>query len=87
MTRLAKIGSNTRDRLPLDNRSHIIENQFVDRYGQWQIGLPGYSHADQAAHAGADPIQGCERGLLLQMRQQDQHVSSVLRNLIRHGVL
>ena len=87
MIRLAEISSNTRDRLPLNNRSHIVEHQFVDRYGQWQIGLSGYRHSNQAAHAGADPIQGCDRDFLLQMRQQDQHVSSVLRNLIRHGVL
>jgi len=52
-------------RLPLDHRTHIVEHQPAHLCKSGQARLPGECHADQPAHAGAQPVQRAS----LQLRQ------------------
>ena len=74
------------DRQPLDHRAHVVEHQAAHRHGQRQPRLADDAHADQPAHAGAHPVERGDGRLLVQLRQQGQHVGAVLGDLVAHGV-
>ena len=69
--------------LPLKRWPNVVEHQPAHLGERRGLGQASHHHADEAAHAGAKPV---ERGGL-ELLQQGQHVGSVVRNLVALGVL
>ena len=78
--RAPQVSANAGQRLPLDAGTHIIQHQSAHRQWQRKLLLAEHGHADQTAHAGADPVKRLGGGL--QMHKQSHHVARIGRDLV-----
>ena len=81
MPALAQVLANALQGRPLNSGTYVIEHQAAHRHAH--AGRQAASHhADQAAHAGAHPVQG----LGLEFGQQRQQVAHIVGNLVAHRI-
>ena len=79
LTRSTKVAANALQGLPLNAGADIIEHQAAHPT-RLQVGAD--RHANQAAHAGAKPVQPAG----LQLPNQGQHIGGIGWHLVGHGV-
>ena len=79
---LPQIGADPLQGFPLDHRPHVVQHQPADG----QPRLRCQSHADQATHAGAHPINHEAGGFCAQLHEQRRQVGGIRGNLVTHGI-
>ena len=80
---LADVVADALERGPLEHWAHVVEHQTARR----ESGLSGQGHADEPAHAGADPVDdrlGVRRAPLHQQLRDVGHVGA---DVVAAGVL